>query len=293
MSGTNTLISDSTLKMEGAVFGGLHLFSCHTDHVQPEVKIRFHEHPYWELSLMLSGSMTTYCDEFRIPCREDVYELFLAPAGTIHRRIFGNEAENCNLTWVFTLSDTSAAGRLTEKCRQNGYHFVVSGFFAELIRELRRRFPEEKRSSNQIMAHISALFLLEFLKEYGSLTEIEEHDQPFWSKLDVSEKADEIRGYMLAHIDNPDLNKKLTNQFKLSLRQLNRIFRKKWNCSMAEALDSIKIEQSRILLRNTEMTVREIAARLGFVSRAGFYNFFKKHNNMTPAEFRSSQQSGQ
>lgn len=293
MSGTNTLISDNSHDLKGDIFGGLHIFSCHTDHVQPEVNIRFHEHPYWELSFMLAGSMTTYCDESRITCRDDEYVIFLAPEGTIHRRVFGCDDNNCNLSYIFTLSDASVAKVLADRCKKNGCRFQISGFPAELIRELRGKFQEQTRTANHLMAHLALLFLLEFLKGYGKLSETAEHDQIFWNKLNAAEKADEIRGFLLSHIDNPDLNERLTVQFKLSLRQLNRIFRKKWCCSIANAITDIKVAQSRSLLRNTEMTVREISARLGFVSRAGFYNFFKKHNDMTPAEFRSSQQSGQ
>ena len=291
MSGTNTLISDNGHDLKSDIFGGVHIFSCHTDHVLPDIKIRFHEHPYWELSFMLSGSMTTYCDESRIICRDDEYTLFLAPEGTIHRRVFGSEENNCNLSYIFTLSDASVAKTLTNKCKQNGCRFQLSGFSAELLRELRSKFQEQTRAANQLMAHLALLLLLEFLKEHGDLTATAEHDRVFWNKLNAAEKADEIRGFLLSHIDNPDLNGRLTAQFKLSLRQLNRIFRKKWNCSIAEAMDTIKVEQSRSLLLNTEMTVQEVSSRMGFISRAGFYNFFKKHNGMTPAEFRTLQKT--
>lgn len=287
---SRTFISDKNLHIDPEQSGGLHLFSCHNDHVLAGTKIRFHEHPYWEFAFMLSGSMMTYCDEVKIPCRENEYEIFLAPAGTIHRRLFGENENNCNLTCIFTLADLTVSRALADKCVENGYHFTVSGFSAALMRELRSKYFEHSVISNQIIALLAEALLLEFIQCYGKLPETGTYDHLFWNKMTNQEKADEIRGFLLSHIDSPDINDRLCGQFKLSLRQLNRIFQQKWNCSISEAMNAIKLEQSGILLRNTEMTIHEIASRMGFISRAGFYNFFKKHKGMTPAEFRNARE---
>lgn len=279
--------------MDWSSCGGLHLLSCHGDHVLPDTRIKFHAHPYWELSFMLSGSMTTYCDACKIPCRAGEYELFLAPEGTVHRRLFGESAENSNLSYIFTLADRSFSKNLAELCLKCGYRFTVSGFAADLMGELRRKFAEKKVIAHQIMVPLAEAFLLEFLRNCGGPAEEEHHEQLFWNKLSNREKAEEIREFLLSHIDNPELNGRLSTTFKLSLRQLNRIFRQRWGHSISAALTAMKLEQSRILLQNTDMTVQEISQRMGFTSRMGFYNFFKKHNGMTPAEYRESGSVGE
>lgn len=289
MSKMYKLISDNFPKLEWELCGDLHLLSCHVDHLQPDEKIKFHEHPYWELTFMLSGSLITYCDELKIPCRENEYELFLAPPGTIHRRNFSSSDNNSNLTYVFTIYDINVSEPLTELCINKGFHFTVSGFSAEIIKEIRRNFQAQTASSRQIMTWLAGTFLWEFLKEYAEFQETEVTEQLFWDKLNPLERAEEIQIFLLSHISNPDINKQLSNHFKLSLRQLNRIYKQKWNCSISAAITSFRQEQSRILLRNTETTIQEISRRMGFVSRAGFYAFFKKYNGMTPTEFKSKQ----
>ncbi|MEJ5052696.1 helix-turn-helix domain-containing protein [Sphingobacterium sp. MYb382] len=44
--------------------------------------------------------------------------------------------------------------------------------------------------------------------------------------------------------------------------------------------------EAKVLLQNEEHSIKEIAARLGFLETAHFSNYFKKHTEMSPAEYR-------
>ncbi len=51
--------------------------------------------------------------------------------------------------------------------------------------------------------------------------------------------------------------------------------------------DRINLEARRLLLY-TEKTIKEIAYELGFEEHTHFSNFFRKHNNISPSDFRAS-----
>ncbi len=64
-------------------------------------------------------------------------------------------------------------------------------------------------------------------------------------------------------------------------------FRKETGFSINSYIKFAKIERAKILLRSTELDVREIAATLGFSSRSHFSQSFKQVTGQSPIEFRT------
>ena len=44
--------------------------------------------------------------------------------------------------------------------------------------------------------------------------------------------------------------------------------------------------EARLLLHRSDLTIQDIADELGFSDQSAFGKFFKKHEHITPAEFR-------
>ena len=56
--------------------------------------------------------------------------------------------------------------------------------------------------------------------------------------------------------------------------------------SLGEYQSYLRLQESKRLLRYTDMTLSEVAGALGFSSQAYFQSFFKKSAGVTPAKFR-------
>lgn len=67
---------------------------------------------------------------------------------------------------------------------------------------------------------------------------------------------------------------------------LGKIFNKKVGVSFNSYVDSIRIEESKKLLEHESLKVYEIAERVGYQNVDYFHMKFKKHTNMSPAEYR-------
>jgi AraC-like DNA-binding protein len=48
------------------------------------------------------------------------------------------------------------------------------------------------------------------------------------------------------------------------------------------------IAEAKSLLCNSDISIKEIASRLGFVELPHFSNYFKKHANVTPVLYRKN-----
>ena len=71
-----------------------------------------------------------------------------------------------------------------------------------------------------------------------------------------------------------------------SYPQLTRIFKKYMHCTITQYVNRTKLQHAKELLANTDMSLTEITNELNFESTSHFHSLFKKHFNMTPAEYR-------
>ena len=71
-----------------------------------------------------------------------------------------------------------------------------------------------------------------------------------------------------------------------SYPQLTRIFKKYMYCTITQYVNKTKLQYAKELLANTELSLLEITNELHFESTSHFHSLFKKHFDITPAEYR-------
>lgn len=75
--------------------------------------------------------------------------------------------------------------------------------------------------------------------------------------------------------------------FSMSLKKLNHISQTFSGKSVKKLFDERLILEIQRLLSNTDLTVKEIAFKTGFDEIPNFVNYFKKHCNCSPSDFRN------
>ena len=88
-------------------------------------------------------------------------------------------------------------------------------------------------------------------------------------------------------------NKKITNKELASLvnyheMYINNIMQKSTGMTAHQYLIKVRIRKAVHLLRFTNMSIKEIAAKTGFQNAMYFSNCFKKHMGVSPTQFRLS-----
>lgn len=74
----------------------------------------------------------------------------------------------------------------------------------------------------------------------------------------------------------------------LSYSHLRRIFKEETGVNITSYVNQIRIDESKSLLSQTKMTIREIALALGYNNEQSFIRYFKKYENISPGEYRQS-----
>jgi AraC family transcriptional activator of pobA len=94
-------------------------------------------------------------------------------------------------------------------------------------------------------------------------------------------------------IESPDQRlplktaKDYADRLAVHVNYLNKKLKERTGKTTTEIIAERMIQEAKILLRQTQWTVSEIAYALGFEEIAHFSNFFKKKTSMAPLEFRS------
>lgn len=91
--------------------------------------------------------------------------------------------------------------------------------------------------------------------------------------------------------DGPDIVSQIFSNepdtFGISPNYLSQLFKKHMNVGISEYITSQKIDESRKLLKETDLKIYEISDQLGFESSFYFSKVFKKITGLSPKDFRN------
>lgn len=78
----------------------------------------------------------------------------------------------------------------------------------------------------------------------------------------------------------------IAKTFQYNEQYIGRLFKKKTQMSFSNYISKQRIERAKILLKETDDSVIDIAFKVGFNNVTYFNRIFKKYLNTTPSEFR-------
>jgi len=92
--------------------------------------------------------------------------------------------------------------------------------------------------------------------------------------------------YMETHIETPMALRDLSREIGLSLRQIERLFKSNLNVTPTQYYLELRVRRARQLLRQSPMSIMEIAVATGFNSASHFTQIYKKHFGHAPSQER-------
>lgn len=100
-----------------------------------------------------------------------------------------------------------------------------------------------------------------------------------------------VLDYIKSNFDKPITNQLLSEITSYHENHLNRLFLNHTGTTIHKYILSIRINEAKKLLLNTNLALLTIAEKTGFNSNAYFSNYFKQVEGMSPLEFRKKFQN--
>jgi transcriptional regulator GlxA family with amidase domain len=110
-----------------------------------------------------------------------------------------------------------------------------------------------------------------------------------WHLEEKSPRVSKAIKIMEKHIESPLPVESLAKFTGISQRQLERDFKEVLNTTVAKHYASLRIAAARRLVRETKLSVTEIAVRCGFNSIASLIRVYRQKYDCTPTEDRKRQ----
>ena len=157
-------------------------------------------------------------------------------------------------------------------------HFPLSDtLIAEienLLHQCNLLSSKQVEKKNGLLCSVILLLLQELNRIHLN---VHENSSPFMKKLfPITEKMEFI-SYSVS-----DLKKALN----YSSAHMNRLFKEHLNTTPHEYLQSHKFRYAKNLLQNTDLSMMEIASKIGYSNLSHFFNNFKKYYGITPGDCR-------
>ena len=152
----------------------------------------------------------------------------------------------------------------------------VSACLRQITREIRERQP----GCDEVCQKLLEIILLRLLRrEDFALSSAPEGPRG-------SRECDLVRRYIDNHFKENLTLDQLAGMVHVSKYYLSHAFRKEFQTSPISYLISRRIQESKFLLRETDLSLSQIAQILGFSSLSYFSQSFRRLEDMSPLEYR-------
>jgi len=151
--------------------------------------------------------------------------------------------------------------------------------FSLIIKQLKTELAAEKQDVDILLHYVSLLLL------HANRAQIVQHPQ---AQLQARNKVvfHELKTLIETNFKQEHLAAFYASSLSIDIKQLNKICRQATGLTVFELLQERLLTESKIQLQTSAGSVKEISYNLGFNDPAFFGRFFKKHTQLTPAEFR-------
>ncbi|MBD2844126.1 helix-turn-helix transcriptional regulator [Paenibacillus sp. IB182496] len=115
-----------------------------------------------------------------------------------------------------------------------------------------------------------------------------ERHEPLPLHLDtpIHGKISEVVRYINHHYEEPIKLQLLADRFYISPYHLSRMFKEVTGFSLTDYLTLTRVKEAQRLLRESELSITEVAAATGFNNFSHFGKTFKKITRLTPRDYR-------
>ncbi len=107
-------------------------------------------------------------------------------------------------------------------------------------------------------------------------------------RADQVELVHEVHEYLLEHMEERITIEELARRFHINPTTLKTVFKSVYGNSLAAHIKEHRMERASELLRGTDLSILEIAGRVGYDSQSKFTAAFKSTYQVLPKEYRKA-----
>ncbi|MBO5756030.1 MAG: helix-turn-helix transcriptional regulator [Clostridia bacterium] len=242
----------------------------HVDRVRKEDKLYFNRHENIEILYFLEGQADIYCDDCFFVARKG--EMVVFPSGCLHAIAAEDALYECLIVdRGLCLSAGVDTGMLYFE------EHIVDENLASLYKKVAKEVGKGEPKYRTLAVRGAVLSLVAYLCRHYAERKEEK------SRADLG--IDKALRYVKEHLSEDITVDRLATVAGFSKYHFVREFKRVTSYTVVTYINLARIEHSKELLAQGEMTVGEIAFACGFNNLSYFSKTFRAHTGMTPSEY--------
>lgn len=118
-------------------------------------------------------------------------------------------------------------------------------------------------------------------------TKLSEHYKQGNDNTPISEKHNQIIEYVKENYSDQNISVTgISELFETSISSLSRLFKKNMGIGLLDYIHKLRLEDAKELLINTDMSIKNIAEKVGYYNDVAIIRAFKRYEGVTPGKFR-------
>lgn len=249
--------------------------------------IAVHHHSFFELHFCLSGEAS-----IRLNDNQDFFltegKFILLPKNIDHKIEFSKDFTEFVCGFQIKLNEQHA-----------DYSFLSSALYqSNLYRlytcsQLMERYVEDilnytHSSENGLLSSLSATLKLLLIEIFRIIAPSAMHPPTILRERSYNTIIAAIQNYVENNIATHITGSAISQQVGYSIRHLNRITQQHLGMTLQQLVDDVRLKHIRVLLETTDMSLSDIAERVGYSSEFSLNRFFKKAEGMSAGRYRQS-----
>ena len=234
------------------------------------------KHAHWELTLVDHGTLETQIDQQSFLLKEQ--QLLLYAPNQSHTQKTNKKITCSYLTILF---DMEIEEKITHSLQNK--IFYLSKEIQNNIHLFIKESENLNAFSNDILIQYIQEIILQLLKNPEETQNINLH-RPSQQKFE-DELLSAILNYVNENICTPLTIEEICIHFSMSRSSLQTLFKNNLNTAPKQYITKLKLQKSKILIKENTHTISEIANILGFSSIHYFSRKFKQQFQLSPSEY--------
>ena len=244
-----------------------------------------HTHFTYEIFFVTDGKMQLITEGRAV---EFSQEIVIVPPGIKHYSINRNCESYCLLFEIEggTAEEESRSDELLRRISKGIFRLSITEEEGFYISAFDRACDEDGAYSSDERYHLAALL-------FGSIVS---RILPYSSERKIASNGarayvSEIDEFINNNMSNKICVSDVAEHINLSVRQLSRVVRRDYGCTVSELILRKKLSVAELLLVNTDLKVSEISKRVNVGADNYFFSLFYARYGMTPLKYRALRRS--
>lgn len=234
-----------------------------------------HMHPYNEIFYVNYGSLNVMVENELIEMTEG--NLLFVSKDTPHHVLLNPGTENVYFVIVFELQfDVQHTSNQIDENIDKSKFYSGKWDAHEILENMHYELKTEKFGGNMIVNMLCNIFIIQALRLL-----VLEADEIVYNTPERRNFAIEVTDYIQKHYMDDISFEGLAAHLYISPRHLKRIIKKMYNTTFSETLNILRVAHAKTLIETTNLTIDEIAQKVGIGSEQSLRKNFKKYEGIT------------